>query len=1028
MDFKTLISTAQTHVDQQQWQEAVQVYQQLVDTWPEQPDLHHLHAMVLYELKRYSDALTAVEKALAIGPVKTAYLQNQADVLCALGRYSDALAVYEKVRQQEPDNVDVLLNMGNVCHTVEDTRRAVEYYEQILHLAPDSPMALNNMGKIFYDQGDIDSALKYYNNALDYAPDYAEARFNRAVALLTQGKYAKAWPDYEWRFHRKDAQQVYPHQLSGRRWDGSPFGGERLLIHCEQGLGDVIQFCRYLPMVKALGGKIILEVQAALAPLLQNLPSVDETVIFDPQRPPATRYDRHVPLASLPMLMKTTLENIPSHVPYIQADGDKFGQWQKRLTAGGLRVGIVWSGSDVDPKRACRLSQWQPWWHSSRIHFYSLQKGPGAEQLSALSDDLPITHLGGQLQDFSDTAAIIANLDLVISVDTATAHLAGAMGKPVWVLLPVVPDWRWFRDRPDTPWYPTARLFRQTRHRDWSNVVKEIKQSLDELTASYGSNGSRETAKKDLTTRSADHAHAMAHYNKGLELMNDDDPVSAVKAFQQAITIRPKWAEAYFELGCAYHGQNLLKQAIDAYRTAGRLTPDMKPVHANLGLAYYQSGELELAATSYNQAIELHYDLAVVFNNLGVVREAQGDMQAAIDCYRCALRISPDYADALFNLGNTHLSCRDLDQALVCYTQAVQSDPGHAKAHGNLGRTYHLMGLLDQAGECYNNALRIKPDYPEAHLNRAICKLLTGHWEQGWKEYEWRFLCEERHRYYPHQLYGERWNGDPFAGRTLLVHSEQGIGDAIQFVRYLPMVKEKGGRVIFEARRSLMTLFEKLQGVDELIELSADKPPGQHYDMYIPLSSLPGLFNTTPGNVPNTVPYLKPNPAKVAQWKERLPAGGLNVGLVWSGNDTYKERTVTLADMSPLAFVQGINWIGLQKGPAASQARTDHLPYNFKVDNWGEEFEDFSDTAGAVQCLDLIITIDTAVAHLAGALGKDVWILLPAIPDWRWLLERSHTPWYPTAHLFRQFREGGWSRIMAHMSASLERWRLKNGR
>ncbi|MEJ2040118.1 MAG: hypothetical protein P8X55_14475, partial [Desulfosarcinaceae bacterium] len=180
---------------------------------------------------------------------------------------------------------------------------------------------------------------------------------------------------------------------------------------------------------------------------------------------------------------------------------------------------------------------------------------------------------------------------------------------------------------------------------------------------------------------------------------------------------------------------------------------------------------------------------------------------------------------------------------------------------------------------------------------------------------------------------------------------------------------------------------------------------------------------TIPGQVPNEVPYLKADPAKIKIWRNRLPGEGLNVGLVWGGNDTYKDRSCSLGDLAPLAFVKGINWIGLQKGPAAVQAESGALPRNFSVINWGPEFKDFSDTAAAVECLDLVVSIDTSVAHLAGALGKPVWILLPMVPDWRWLLERSQSPWYPTMHLFRQSRYTGWSRVVAHLASALERWR-----
>lgn len=1022
LDLSGSISTAQAYVDQQKWQKALSIYQQLVTGYPDLPDLHHLQALVLFELADYSEALKSIEKAIAIGPVKAGYLQNQADALSALGRYDEAISAYKEALQIEPNDIDVLINMGNAYHLTGDTDSALKCYKKILVFAPDAYKAINNIGKIYFGQGDIKTALTYYDNALQLDADYAEAKFNKAVALLSIGEYEKGWSYYESRFERKDAHKVYPHKLRGTHWNGLPFRGESLLIHCEQGQGDVIQFFRYLPMVKALGGKIILEVQDSLAPLLENSPSVDDIIVFDAKQKPAVHYDQYIAIGSLPMLMKTTLDTIPAHPPYIEADGGKTARWRKRIASAAFHVGIVWAGSDVDPQRACRLSDWHSWWSNPHIQFYSLQKGVGAIQLSELPDGTRIEHLGDELIDFSDTAAVIANLDLIISVDTAVAHLAGAMGKPVWVLLPKLSDWRWFWERTDSPWYPTARLFRQGRYNNWTDVVIEVKNALDALMAGHDTVVS---TRKSVPTSSGNgnrFNQSQTQYNSGLQYLEAGEYRHAVELFLQAITVRPEWADAYFELGRAYHGQGLLKQAIEAYRTATRLSPDMQPAHSNLGLAYYQTGELDQAVSSYEQAINLNHDLAVVFNNLGVIREEQGKLEAAVNCYQSALCISPDYADALFNMGNTHLSRRNLDQALSCFKQAVQFDPMHAKTHGNLGRTYHLMGLVNQANECFEKALRLKPDYPEAHFNRAVCKLLAGRWEEGWQEYEWRFKCKNRHRAYPHRLNGERWYGESFAGRTLLVHSEQGIGDALQFVRYLPMVKERGGRIIFEARRSLMNLFKNLQELDELIELSADRPPSPHYDLYVPLCSLAGIFNTIPSDVPNRVPYLKADPAKVNQWRKRLPDSGINVGLVWSGNDTYKERTVTLTDLIPLAFIKGINWIGLQKGPAASQVRADCLPHNFKVNNWGEIFEDFSDTAAAVECLDLIISIDTAVAHLAGAMGKQVWILLPAVPDWRWLLDQSRTPWYPTAQLFRQFGQGDWDAIITHMSVALEQW------
>ncbi|MBI5062279.1 MAG: tetratricopeptide repeat protein [Desulfatitalea sp.] len=446
--------------------------------------------------------------------------------------------------------------------------------------------------------------------------------------------------------------------------------------------------------------------------------------------------------------------------------------------------------------------------------------------------------LGAELADFSDTAAVIAHLDLVITVDTAVAHLAGAMGKPVWVLLPWVADWRWLRKRNDSPWYPTARLFRQTQRNDWSQVIADVGAALKALLGTAAEDVAAQASEGVQAGAIVINSQARDHLEEGRRKADTGDLVGAVTSFQQALSAHPGWAEAHFELGRAYHGQGRLSQAIAAYRAASRITPEMQPAYANLGLAYFQNGDLEQAVLAYEQAIALHRNLASIFTNLGIVREEQHNSEEAITCYQCALRIDPTHADAFYNLGNIHLARHRLEQALTCYTQALQSNPRHVKALGNMGRAYHLMGLLDPALDCYDRAIALNPDNPEAHLNRAVACLLVGEWDSGWNDYEWRFKCRDWKRTYPHRLYGQRWQGEAFKGQTLLVHSEQGIGDAIQFARYLRLVKARGGRVIFEVRRSLSSLFASLEGVDERIELSADKPPSVHYHYYVPLGPI----------------------------------------------------------------------------------------------------------------------------------------------------------------------------------------------
>jgi tetratricopeptide (TPR) repeat protein len=1019
MDLQQLAHEAEAHVAAGQTAEAATIYERMLSLAPENSDIHHMLGLAYEKLSRPEEARRRFQAAIDKNPGCSRFHRSMGDLLYDQGDYTAAEKYYRQALSIA-DEAETLLNLGNALHKSGKSEEALSCYRRILAAHPQHHQALNNIGKTLYDRGDPAASITWYDKALQNAPDYAEAHFNRAVTLLLSGDFKEGWPAYEWRFRREEARRVYPHRLASRRWDGSTYSGERLLVHCEQGYGDTIQFGRYLPMVKSLGGTLLFEVQEALLPLFSKMKGVDEALPFNARKMTEIRHHRHIPMLTLPAIFGTRLGNIPAAVPYLHPDPLLLSKWGKTIGGDGLRVGIVWSGSAVDPLRDCPLSAWRPLFGLPGTRFFSLQK-KGAEQAAGF----PLTRLDDQLADFGETAAAIGHLDLVISVDTAVAHLAGAMSKPVWVLLPFIPDWRWLLGREDSPWYPTARLFRQKSDGDWSRVIDEVAAALRRQTASragYPSNDPRPFADASVLSDTA-----QSFYSQGVASADRSDFKVAIKLFQQAIAIQPHWAEAHFNLGHAYHHLNALTEAVSSYQSALRVNPKMEPALSNLALAFQQNGQAESAVDTYTRLIELHRGLAAAFNNLGVIREQQGHTDDATEYYRCALRVDPAFADAHYNLGNLHLNCSELNLAVERFQAALKSDQGHVKAYANLGFTYHRLGMFEQSLTLYDRAIALKPDYPEAHLNRAVTRLLLGDWSAGWADFEWRFHCKDWRRTYPHRLYGEQWNGQPFPGKTVLVHSEQGIGDAILFARYLPLVKARGGRVIFEARASLLSAFQGLSGVDELIELSADKSPARHYDFYIPLCSLPRVFDTHPQTVPNQTPYLKADPEKVDQWRRRLPKEGLNVGLVWGGNDTYKERSCELVDFIPLAFVKGINWIGLQKGPAARQIGSARFPVDFKVDNWGEAFVDFSDTAAALMTLDLIITIDTSVAHMAGALNRPTWVLLPMVPDWRWLLERSQTPWYPGMRLFRQTRRDGWAPVMARVSSALENWRRGRG-
>ncbi len=1018
-DLKILVEAAEAFIAGGQWQAAANAYARLGELYPLEPDVHHLHGLVLMAQQHWQAALRQIDRAIAIRPDRSAYYRSRGDVLISMGALEAAQKTYGLALEFDPRDIHAMINLGNTLIRQDQPKKALQWYQQAMAIDPSNTQAMNNIGKTMQDQGQLEPALAWYAKALTREPNYAEARFNRAVAMLAMGDYANGWAEYEWRFKRKAARRVYPHKIKSRQWDGSVYTGKHLLVHCEQGMGDVIQFCRYLPQVKALGGLLSVEVHWPLVPLLREMHAIDRVLPFDAQRPPSGEYDLHLPLLSLPRLFQTTLDTIPAQVPYLHASPSMASRWGAHIEATkALRVGLVWSGSATDPRRDCPFELMQGLMTVPGTHFFSLQKGLSQDETGKIRRIAALTHWGNRLDDFSHTAAAVENLDLIISVDTATAHLAGAMGKPVWILLPYGADWRWLADRENSPWYPTARLFRQRRKGDWGAVVQTVRSALAETASARKVSHANE--KKTTGPASPVQPDISVHRNCGDQYMADGRYEDAINAYHQAIIEQPGCAENLFYLGCAYHRSNQLERAILYYEKTLTIDNRLDAAHRNMGLAFYQAGDLDRAAVCYLRSLQLRPDSVDMLISLGAIYAQTGHRPEAEICYRKALHVDPSHESARYNLGNLYLGIGDLKSAAAQYRLFLAKNPQHTKALCNLGRTQHRMGNLDEALRMYDRALSLKPNQPVVHLNRGVALLLKGQWEEGWKEYEWRLKCDDRQRIYPHRLSGSRWTGETFSGKTLLVHGEQGLGDAIQFARFLPMVKALGGRVVLETHACLMRLFDTLDGVDQCIELSSQRPPQISYDLYIPLCSLAGLFGVTPFKPEPAQPYLHAEPEKSIQWRSRLPSGGYHVGIVWAGSDTYPERSCSLKDFSLLSQLQGIHWIGLQKGPAAMQADKTHCPPEFEIANWGEDFKDFSDTAAAVANLDLVISIDTSVAHLAGAMGKPVWLLLPKVPDWRWLLQGTGTPWYPTMRLFRQEQSGDWRAMVQEIGSKLK--------
>lgn len=1035
------------------YRQAVDICNIILGIHPDHADSFHLLGVIACKSGDYKKAALLIQKAIQNNPANPLYYRSLGDVLKNQGKYKEAISFYKKTLEFMPDNCDTLNNMGNAYYCTGNLSTAISCYKKALLINPAYEKACNNMGKTFQDMGEINKALVCYKKSLRLNPDYAEAHFNLSVALLLSGDYSQGWCEYEWRFKRSRPQNIYPHRLFKPRWDGSPFTGKRLLVHAEQGLGDTLQFVRYIPVVKALGGTIIFETLGPLKRLMNGLAGIDELIEISPDQPPAKDYDYYIPLLSLPCIFKTTLDNIPSIIPYIYADQVKIEYWKNRIPDGDIKVGLVWAGKpshENDRNRSIPLDSFIPLANIQNIRLYGLQKGGAAVHGAKFPECALSADLGEELNDFSDTAGVIENLDLLISVDTSVAHLAGAMGKPVWILLPYIPDWRWLLNREDSPWYPTARLFRQKKAGDWDEVLRRVAKELQNLverdkdarhTASdiklsetYYNMGNAAHNRNELKEAIINFQKAIkinplfvqVYYNMGNVFYDMGNMDEAISAYERALVLMPDYVEAHFNMGNAFLEQGNPEKAILCYGRALRFRPDFADAHYNMGNAYLYNSNPDQAISSYQKAINLRPEFAEACNNAGTSFQKKGDIDKAIAYYQKAIKIDPDHAQAYYNLGKLFHDRHIFGNAISCYKKALEKRPEYAEAANNMGRALRATGDLTGALSCYYNVFLHHPESADAHFNLSLIHLLQGNFVEGWKEYEWRFKREEWKNTYPCRFKKPRWNGLSFKGKRLFVHSEQGMGDILQFVRYLPMVKAKGGTVIFETLKPLLNIFRKVEGIDELVEFRSDAGRTEEFDFHISLMSLPLIFKTSLKTIPARVPYLYSDPVNTDYWNKRLTGNGFKkgigfkTGIVWAGTPTDPNRSCPLARLMPVATIPEVNLYGLQKGIPAVQAEVEGLPEGMKMTSLGEEFKDFSDTAAVIENMDLVISIDTSVAHLAGAMGKPVWVMLPFVSDWRWLLNRNDSPWYPTMRLFRQKSPGDWDTVCREIASELQ--------
>jgi len=488
-----------------------------------------------------------------------------------------------------------------------------------------------------------------------------------------------------------------------------------------------------------------------------------------------------------------------------------------------------------------------------------------------------------------------------------------------------------------------------------------------------------------------------------------------VELLSRALAQQPAWEEAWGNFAIALHSVGRINDAGLAARRAIQLNPSRPDHHFNLGMALFAQGQFADAAKSFDQATKLRTSYPEAHANLGVTLAELGQTDDAVASLRRAAMMAPDRAAFWSNLGTVLSDSGDLAGAIMACRRAISLQADNPDAWNGLGMAIARTGKFAEAQVAFEHAISLRPSDVAAHWNRSLILLVEGKFAEGWPEFEWRLKKQtpQSSRRFPAPL----WDGSPLNGRTIFLLQEQGFGDFLQMVRYVPLLAEQGAKVILGCLPELRELARFVKGVQQLVVPGEELPA---FDVYCSLMSLPAILKTDLTTIPSSVPYLFPDEQKCARWSQRMSRdrSGRKVGLVWTGRRTHtndRRRSLPVASLAPLAGVRDVTFYSLQQDQSPPQ-----LPGLNLIDRTAE-LKSFSDAAAMIANLDLVISADTALAHLAGALGKPTWLMLPFSPDWRWLLKREDSPWYPTMRLFRQPQLDDWEPVIGRIAGELNR-------
>jgi tetratricopeptide (TPR) repeat protein len=752
-------------------EDATAVLRRVLEEHPDFPEAEHLLGVIAHQNGKLHEAIEHVQRAVKLSPQVAIYHANLGEMLRIAGQSKLAVEAARRALEIEPNMAAALSNLGVALYELKDFAGAEQAQRSAIAAKPDFAEAYCNLGNTLHAQHRFEESVAAYGCAVALKPNYADAWANlgttlhhggevveavgalrRAVALsashanahsglglllLMRGDFAEGWDEYEWRMRSSERKGPRFPEIP---WQGESLVGKHIYVQAEQGFGDSLQFARYLPMLAARAGKVTFRVpQQLMTVMRESLPGI--AVIGERGTP--TPYQCDIPLMSLPRFFKTRLETIPAEVGYLRAPEDVVQRWNRRLeTMPGLKVGVAWAGNPEhtnNHRRSIDLAQFEALFEVRGASFASLQFGPRAADLDLLKRPNPaVLDLASEIEGFTEPAGAISALDLVITVDTSVAHMAGALGKPVWVLLPWLTDWRWLLDREDSPWYPTMRLFRQKKGESWLDVMARVTNKLKAVVRGnetalmpFKAEGERRAAQAAaimaLEAANASraeparpsippgHALILAEQKRRQGFLADAEELA-----QRALAAEPDNIDAMHLLGIIAHQSGKTADAVDHLHRAIAAKPDVALYHANVGEMCRLLGRVDDAIAHGRRAIELNPDYAGALSNLGIALFDQGKFEEALTFYDRALALEDAFAQAHSNRGNALQRLKRFAEAEPAYRRALELQPNFGDAWNNLGTCLRELKRSADAETVYRKALEFKPNDPDTLDNLAL--------------------------------------------------------------------------------------------------------------------------------------------------------------------------------------------------------------------------------------------------------------------------------------------------------------------